>query len=101
LLLWRRSVLALVLALALLARQQEQVGKLHELLKPHLLRRLKEDVEKSIPPKEETIIEVELTSIQKQYYRALLDRNRQFLMKVRTCGARISTARRPPSDIPC
>jgi SNF2 family DNA or RNA helicase len=36
-------------------------------------------VEKSIPPKEETIVEVELTSIQKQYYRAVLEQNRSFL----------------------
>lgn len=34
-----------------------------------MLRRLKEDVEKSLAPKEETIIEVELTAIQKKYYR--------------------------------
>ena len=37
---------------------QEQVVKLQDLLKPHFLRRMKEDVEKAIPPKEETIIEV-------------------------------------------
>lgn len=30
----------------------------HQLLKPMMLRRLKEDVEKNIAPKEETIIEV-------------------------------------------
>lgn len=36
---------------------------------PHLLRRVKEDVAKDIPPKEETIIDVELTTMQKQYYR--------------------------------
>jgi len=35
-----------------------QVGRLHTELKPYLLRRVKEDVEKSLPPKEETIIEV-------------------------------------------
>jgi len=28
------------------------------MLRPYLLRRIKEDVEKSLPPKEETIIEV-------------------------------------------
>ena len=31
-----------------------------------MLRRLKEDVEKSLAPKEETIVEVELTNIQKK-----------------------------------
>ena len=46
-----------------------------------MLRRLKEDVEKSLAPKEETIVEVELTVIQKQYYRAILERNFTFLSK--------------------
>jgi hypothetical protein len=37
---------------------------------------MKEDVAKNIPPKEETIVEVELTLLQKKYYRAVLERNR-------------------------
>ncbi len=40
-----------------------------------------EDVEKSIPKKEETIIDVELTLLQKQYYRAVFERNREFLCR--------------------
>jgi len=52
-----------------------------QLLKPMMLRRLKEDVEKSLAPKEETIIEVELTNTQKKYYRAILERNFSFLAK--------------------
>jgi len=48
-------------------------------LDPYLLRRMKEDVDKTIPFKEETIIEIELTKYQKTYYRALLERNRHFL----------------------
>ena len=60
---------------------KEAVESLHKLLAPYLLRRLKEDVDKSIPVKEETLIEVELTSIQKAYYRAVLDRNREFLAR--------------------
>jgi SNF2 family DNA or RNA helicase len=39
-------------------RDAGDVARLHAVLKPHLLRRVKEDVEKSLPPKEETIIEV-------------------------------------------
>lgn len=58
-----------------------QVDKLKALLKPMMLRRLKEDVEKSLAPKEETIVEVELTNIQKRYYRAILERNFSFLAK--------------------
>lgn len=37
-----------------------EVQKLQVLLKPMMLRRLKEDVEKSIAPKEETVVEVSL-----------------------------------------
>ncbi len=43
--------------------------------------RTQEDVEKSIPKKEETIIDVELTLLQKQYYRAVFERNREFLCR--------------------
>jgi chromodomain-helicase-DNA-binding protein 7 len=32
---------------------------------------MKEDVEKGLPPKEETIIDVELTGTQRTYYKAL------------------------------
>ena len=62
-------------------KTQADVAKLQALLRPLMLRRLKEDVEKSIPVKEETIIEVELTSIQKRYYRAILEKNFTFLMQ--------------------
>ncbi|XP_064466588.1 chromodomain-helicase-DNA-binding protein 7-like isoform X3 [Ornithodoros turicata] len=62
-------------------KTEGQVDKLKALLKPMMLRRLKEDVEKSLAPKEETIVEVELTNIQKKYYRAILERNFAFLTK--------------------
>jgi len=39
-------------------KDAQQVAQLHDMLRPYLLRRIKEDVEKSLPPKEETIIEV-------------------------------------------
>jgi superfamily II DNA or RNA helicase len=57
------------------------VADLHSVLKPYLLRRIKEDVEKSLPPKQETIIEVTLTSIQKKYYRAVYEGNAEFLYR--------------------
>lgn len=44
-----------------------------------MLRRVKEDVAKDIPSKEETVIDVELTAIQKQYYRAIFEHNHAFL----------------------
>ena len=60
-------------------QSKDRVDELHVLIRPYILRRLKEDVEKSVPPKEETLIEVELTVLQKQYYRALYEKNVQFL----------------------
>jgi chromodomain-helicase-DNA-binding protein 7 len=39
-------------------KTEAQVDKLKAILKPMMLRRLKEDVEKSLAPKEETIVEV-------------------------------------------
>lgn len=70
-------------------KTESEVLKLQALLKPMMLRRLKEDVEKTLAPKEETIIEVELTNIQKKYYRAILERNFSFLQKGTTSAANI------------
>ena len=67
-------------------KSKEHVDELHERIRPYILRRLKEDVEKSVPPKEETLIEVELTVLQKQYYRALYEKNVQFLHKNKKKG---------------
>eukprot|EP00944_MAST-04C_sp_MAST-4C-sp1_P014431 g14431.t1 len=55
------------------------LAALHDRLRPYMLRRLKEDVEKSIPAKEETVVNVELTIKQKKYYRAIFERNRNVL----------------------
>jgi chromodomain-helicase-DNA-binding protein 7 len=41
----------------------KEVGKLHTVLKPFLLRRMKNDVEKKLPPRQETLIEVNLTMV--------------------------------------
>jgi len=58
---------------------REQVEALQRKISPFMLRRVKEDVAKDIPAKEETVIDVELTSIQKQYYRAIFEQNHAFL----------------------
>ena len=60
-------------------KDASQLEKLHAELKPFLLRRMKEDVEKSLKPKEETVINVELTAVQKKYYRAIYDHNTAIL----------------------
>ncbi|CAN4076911.1 unnamed protein product [Withania somnifera] len=68
--------------------QEEQVSRLHKMLAPHLLRRLKKDVMTELPPKKELILRVELSSKQKEYYKAILTRNFQIL--TRKGGAQIS-----------
>ncbi|KAL4298285.1 hypothetical protein GQ457_12G005400 [Hibiscus cannabinus] len=55
--------------------EQEVVQQLHKVLRPFLLRRLKSDVEKGLPPKKETILKVGMSQMQKQYYRALLQKD--------------------------
>ena len=60
-------------------KDASQLEKLHAVLKPYMLRRMKEDVEKSLKPKEETVINVELTATQKKFYRAVYDHNTSVL----------------------
>ncbi|GMJ11122.1 CYTOKININ-HYPERSENSITIVE 2, hypersensitive to red and blue 2, GYMNOS [Hibiscus trionum] len=68
--------------------QEEQISRLHKMLAPHLLRRVKKDVMKDLPPKKELILRVDLSSKQKEYYKAILTRNYQIL--TRRGGAQIS-----------
>uniref|UniRef100_A0A914C339 Uncharacterized protein n=1 Tax=Acrobeloides nanus TaxID=290746 RepID=A0A914C339_9BILA len=55
--------------------KEDQIQKLHSLLGPHMLRRLKADVLTGMPSKSELIVRVELTPMQKKYYRNILTRN--------------------------
>ena len=55
--------------------KEEQVQKLHDMLGPHLLRRLKVDVLKGMPTKSEFIIRVDLAPMQKKFYKFILTRN--------------------------
>ncbi|KAI3902301.1 hypothetical protein MKW92_048806 [Papaver armeniacum] len=61
--------------------QEEQIARLHKMLAPHLLRRVKKDVLKEMPPKKELILRVELSSKQKEYYKAILTRNYEILTR--------------------
>jgi chromodomain-helicase-DNA-binding protein 4 len=49
---------------------------------------VKKDVMKELPPKKELILRVELSSVQKEYYKAILTRNYQILS--RSGGPQIS-----------
>ncbi|KAL5265389.1 hypothetical protein ACHWQZ_G006190 [Mnemiopsis leidyi] len=59
--------------------KEEQVQKLHDLLSPHLLRRLKQDVLTDIPAKSECLVRVELSKEQKKFYKLILTRNYEAL----------------------
>lgn len=63
-------------------------SRLHQQLEPYILRRVKKDVEKSLPAKVEQILRVEMTSLQKQYYKWILTKNFDALRK----GKRGSTS---------
>jgi chromodomain-helicase-DNA-binding protein 1 len=58
-------------------------SELHKELEPFLLRRVKRDVEKSLPAKVEQILRVEMTRLQKQYYKWILTRNYRALTNER------------------
>lgn len=61
------------------------VTSLHAILKPFLLRRLKVDVEKELPPKKEYLLYAPLTQQQKDIYQAIVSGQiRQFLVDKRS-----------------
>lgn len=55
--------------------QEEYIRDLHRRLQPFILRRLKKDVEKSLPSKSERILRVELSDMQTDYYKNIISRN--------------------------
>jgi SWI/SNF-related matrix-associated actin-dependent regulator of chromatin subfamily A member 5 len=55
--------------------KQRMISQLHKILRPFMLRRLKADVEKTLPPKTETILFTGLSVTQKNVYRQVLLRD--------------------------
>ena len=51
------------------------ISQLHKILRPFMLRRLKSDVAKGLPPKTETILYVGMSKMQKKLYKQLLMRD--------------------------
>jgi ATP-dependent helicase STH1/SNF2 len=52
------------------------IRRLHKVLRPFLLRRLKKDVEKDLPDKQERVIKCNFSSLQAKLYKQLLSHNR-------------------------
>ena len=55
--------------------QENTIRKLHTVLRPFMLRRVKKDVASGIPPKKETKLYVGLTNMQQEWYRKVLTKD--------------------------
>jgi SWI/SNF-related matrix-associated actin-dependent regulator of chromatin subfamily A member 5 len=55
--------------------KENVIKKLHTVLRPFMLRRVKKDVAKTLPPKKETKLYVGLTDIQQQWYVKVLQKD--------------------------
>lgn len=64
-----------------LPAQATRVTNLHAVLRPYLLRRVIKEVEKSLPPKNERILRVQMSPLQRQYYKWILSKNFKELNK--------------------
>ncbi|KAJ9474684.1 putative ATP-dependent helicase IRC5 [Pseudozyma hubeiensis] len=61
------------------------ITQLHEILKPFLLRRLKNDVETDLPPKKEYLLYAPLTELQKELYNSVVNGEiRRWLLERKT-----------------
>ena len=56
-------------------QEAEVVQQLHKVLRPFLLRRVKSDVERGLPPKKETILKIGMSDMQRKWYAALLQKD--------------------------
>jgi len=56
-----------------------KVEELHGQLRPHILRRTKDEVLKDLPKKVEVIIPVQMSALQKELYKAILTKNYEVL----------------------
>lgn len=63
-------------------RMKDAVAKLHKVLKPFLLRRMKEDVLKNLPPKKEIILFCPFSRMQKQWYKNVLENNLEVVIGI-------------------
>uniref|UniRef100_A0A7S2S617 Uncharacterized protein n=1 Tax=Mucochytrium quahogii TaxID=96639 RepID=A0A7S2S617_9STRA len=70
----------------LVEKQKEQniVGKLHKILAPFMMRRLKVEVEKNMPSKKEVVLYVPMTPMQRQMYESIMSRDFAALLEKAT-----------------
>ena len=59
----------------------DALALLQSRIEPYFLRRIKEDVERNLPARQETLIEVELSRVQKLHYKMLYEKDLSVLRK--------------------
>jgi SWI/SNF-related matrix-associated actin-dependent regulator of chromatin subfamily A member 5 len=64
------------------AGQENVIKKLHTVLRPFMLRRVKKDVAKALPPKKETKLYIGLTKMQQEWYVKVLRKDALELNKL-------------------
>lgn len=69
--------------------EEHVIKQIHRLLRPFMLRRLKEDVEKSLPSKKEIYLFMGLSPLQKQLYKKILKGNIEVVNSAGVPGDRI------------
>lgn len=62
--------------------KENVIKKLHTVLRPFMLRRVKKDVAKSLPPKKETKLYIGLTQMQQEWYIKVLNKDAHELNKL-------------------
>ncbi|KAF5374945.1 hypothetical protein D9758_000456 [Tetrapyrgos nigripes] len=72
---------------------EDLVKQLHGRLRPYLLRRIKNDV-LDLPPKNEVILPVSMTKLQKEVYRSILSRNLEILGSLTKPGSEVKGSAR-------
>lgn len=81
-------------------RQERVVSKLHEILRPFLLRRMKKDVLINMPPKREIIVYCGMSSLQRDYYdRVLQNTLRDTLISMELEGASTISQMNPTMNL--
>jgi ATP-dependent DNA helicase len=64
-------------------KRAEIVSKLHEILRPFLLRRLKSDVVQDMPSKTEIFVYCPMTALQREYYTMIMNRTLEAAMEAK------------------
>ena len=77
-----------------------QVSKLHAILRPFLLRRIKSDVETSLPPKMEIVLYAGMSDMQRQFNDQLRDRTLHVRCRDHPCAVHC-VPHQSPQVAPC